>query len=74
MGTVAAAFGPASGYVTVHYVERLQRIGGLVEAARLAQGRRTTVAALLSSRAAVVEAAGQLLAGAPPEAPADRER
>ena len=28
MGTVAAAFGPASGYVTVHYVERLHHIGG----------------------------------------------
>jgi glycerol-3-phosphate O-acyltransferase/dihydroxyacetone phosphate acyltransferase len=72
MGTAALAFGPASGYVTVHYIERLQRIGGVVEAARLAQGRRTTLASLLSSRAAVVEEAGQLLTDPMPEGAVDR--
>ena len=61
MGAVAFAVGPASGYVTVHFFERLQQIGGVVEATRLARERRTTLASLRSSRAAVVEAAAELL-------------
>lgn len=62
MGVLAFVVGPASGYVTVHFFERLQRIGGVIEATRVTRGRRTTLAALLSSRAAVVEAADELLA------------
>jgi glycerol-3-phosphate O-acyltransferase/dihydroxyacetone phosphate acyltransferase len=61
MGALAFAIGPASGYVTVHFFERLQRIGGVVEATRLARGRRATLTSLLASRAAVIEAAAALL-------------
>jgi glycerol-3-phosphate O-acyltransferase / dihydroxyacetone phosphate acyltransferase len=61
LGALAFAVGPASGYVTVHFFERLQRIGGVVEATRLARERRTSLASLRSSRAAVVEAAAELL-------------
>lgn len=61
MGLLAFAIGPASGYVTVHFFERLQRIGGVVEASRLARSRRTTLTSLLASRAAVIEAAAASL-------------
>lgn len=61
MGALAFALGPASGYVTVHFFERLQRIGGVVEATRLARGRRPTLTSVLARRAAVIEAAGALL-------------
>jgi len=61
MGALAFAIGPASGYVTVHFFERLQRIGGVVEATRLARSRRATLTSVLASRAAVIEAAGALL-------------
>jgi glycerol-3-phosphate O-acyltransferase/dihydroxyacetone phosphate acyltransferase len=61
MGALAFALGPASGYVTVHFFERLQRIGGVVEATRLARGRRPTLTSVLACRAAVIEAAGALL-------------
>ncbi|HEY2565181.1 MAG TPA: hypothetical protein VGI44_15835 [Acidimicrobiales bacterium] len=60
IGALAFALGPASGYVTVHFFERLQRIGGVVEATRLARERRTSLASLRSSRAAVVDAAAEL--------------
>ena len=65
MGALAFAIGPASGYVTVHFFERLQRIGGVVEATRLARGRRATLTSLLASRAAVIEAAAALLSASP---------
>jgi hypothetical protein len=55
IGALAFALAPASGYV------RLQRIGGVVEATRLARERRTSLASLRSSRAAVVDAAAELL-------------
>jgi hypothetical protein len=61
MGALAFALGPASGYVTVHFFERLQRIGGVVAATRLARGRRPTLTSVLARRAAVIEAAGALL-------------
>ncbi|HEX3565232.1 MAG TPA: hypothetical protein VHU17_07665, partial [Acidimicrobiales bacterium] len=61
MGMLAFAMGPASGYVTVHFFERLQRIGGVMEATRLARDRRVTLSSLLASRAAVINAADALL-------------
>jgi hypothetical protein len=61
MGALAFALGPASGYVTVHFLERLQQIGGVVEATRLARSRRAMLTSLLASRAAVVETAAALL-------------
>ena len=61
MGAVVFAAGPASGYVTVHFFERIQSIGSLVEVARLARRRQATLASLLSTREMVVTAADALL-------------
>ena len=64
-GLIAAAGAPACGYATVRLVERVKRIGGVLAGARVVRHRRAVLATVLAHRAAVVDAAGAVLAGDP---------
>ena len=56
-GLAAAVAAPLCGYVAVRLLERVKRIGGVVEGYRMLRGRRAVVATALAHRAAVVRGA-----------------
>jgi 1-acyl-sn-glycerol-3-phosphate acyltransferase len=61
-GTLAAVGAPLCGYLLVRMIERLRRMGGAVEGFRWATGTGPVVESVLRHRAAVVDAAHQVLA------------
>ncbi len=61
-GLAAAVAAPVCGYVTVRLLERVKRIGGVVEGYRALKGRRDVLAAALTHRAAVVQDVHTILA------------
>jgi hypothetical protein len=54
-GFVAAVAAPLCGYVAVRAIERVKRIGGVVEGYRALRLRRDVLASALTHRAAVVQ-------------------
>jgi 1-acyl-sn-glycerol-3-phosphate acyltransferase len=60
-GLLVAIGAPLCGYVTVRLAERLQRIGGLLEAYRTLRQRQDHVGAVLAHRSAVLDAARAVL-------------
>jgi 1-acyl-sn-glycerol-3-phosphate acyltransferase len=60
-GLGAAVAAPLCGYVAVRVLERMQRIGGMLEAARVVRRRGDVVGAVLDRRAAVVRDARAIL-------------
>jgi hypothetical protein len=64
-GLVAFVLGPLSGYVTVRWVERVHRLGGVARARTVMAERRDLVAELQQQRADLVEAATALVSVPP---------
>jgi hypothetical protein len=64
-GLGAALGAPACGYVAVRLAERVKRIGGVVAGARVVRQRGAVLDTVLGHRAAVVDAAGRVLAEGP---------
>ena len=60
-GFAAAVAAPLCGYVAVRLLERVKRIGGVVEGYRMLKGRRDVVGAVVAHRAAVVRDARTVL-------------
>jgi hypothetical protein len=60
-GFVAAVAAPWCGYVAVRLIERVKRIGGVVEGYRALRPRRDVLATALTHRAAVVQDVHTLL-------------
>ena len=60
-GIAAFVLGPLSGYVTVRWVERVHRLGGIARARAVMADRRDLVADLAQQRADLVEAATALV-------------
>ncbi len=60
-GLGAAVAAPLCGYVAVRLLERVKRIGGVVEGYRMIRGHRALVGAVLAHRAAVVRDARAVL-------------
>jgi len=61
-GFAAAVAAPVCGYVTLRLLERVKRIGGVVEGYRALKGRRDVLATALTHRAAVVQDVHTILA------------
>jgi hypothetical protein len=68
-GALAAVGAPLCGYLAVRMIERLRRMGGAIEGFRWATGQGPVVASVRRHRAAVVDAAGQVLAPSGPAHP-----
>jgi glycerol-3-phosphate O-acyltransferase / dihydroxyacetone phosphate acyltransferase len=62
-GFAAAVAAPICGYVAVRLIERVKRIGGLVDGYRTVKERGDVVDSVLAHRAAVVATAGAVLLG-----------
>ncbi len=60
-GVAAFAAGPVSGYVTVRWVERVHRLGGIARARAVMIDRRELVADLEQQRADLIEAVTALV-------------
>jgi hypothetical protein len=65
-GVAAFLLGPLSGYVTVRWVERLRRLGGVARAGAVMAERRDLVADLQQQRADLIEAATALVSASAP--------
>jgi hypothetical protein len=60
-GFIAAVAAPLCGYVAIRLLERVKRIGGLVEGYRTIKGRRDVLDSVLTRRTGVVEDARTVL-------------
>jgi 1-acyl-sn-glycerol-3-phosphate acyltransferase len=65
-GMGAFVLGPLSGYVTVRWVERMHRLGGIARARAVMAERRDLVADLQQQRAGLIEAATALVSAPAP--------
>jgi 1-acyl-sn-glycerol-3-phosphate acyltransferase len=67
-GAAAFVLGPLSGYVTVRWVERVHRLGGVARARTVMSERRDVIADLQCQRADLIEAATTLVSVPAPAA------